>query len=182
MTLPKIRAAVIGGSESGKTFRVIGYSRGLWRRYRLRSLVFDPWKGEHQWGPQAWVTTDFEQWKRAVCGTRGCVAVWDEATANGGRDRDNVPLFSEIRHRHPAIFCIGHAYSAILPLMRVNLTDLYIAQADPDDAREWCKVMKDPAIIQATEIHQYEFLHKRAFRPVRVMRESADQIEAGILP
>ncbi len=180
--MQKIRAAVIGGSESGKTFRVMGYSRGLWARRGLRSLVFDPWKGETDWGPQAWVCKDFEKWRHVVANTSGCVIVWDEATANGGRDRENVALFSEIRHRHPVLFCIGHAYSVMLPVMRVNLTDLFISSADARDADEWARVMRDPEVVEATKLGQYEFLHKRAFRPVRVLRDSADQIRAGIVP
>jgi hypothetical protein len=182
MSAQKIRAAIIGGSESGKTFRAIGYSRGFWARQRLRSLVFDPWKGENKWGPQAWVCHDFEQWRRVVCNVTGCVVIWDEASGNGGRDRENVQLFTEIRHRHPALFCIAHAYSAILPIMRVNLTDLFIAQADAGDAAEWAKIMKDPSVNQAVTLHQYEFLHKRAFQTVKVCRETKSQIEAGILP
>jgi hypothetical protein len=177
----KIRCAIIGGSESGKTFRALGFSRGLWNAHRLRSLVFDPWR-EMNWGPQAWVTRDFALWKRVVTSTEGCVAVWDESTANGGRDRENVPLFSEIRHRHPVLLCMGHAYSSLLPLMRVNLTDLYLARADDDDASEWSKVMKDAEVKRAVELEQFEFLHKRSFRPVRICRETAAEIKAGILP
>lgn len=177
-----IRAAVIGGSQSGKTFRTAGYSVGLWKTKRLRSLVFDPWKGETDWGAGAWVSSDFDQWKKVVTNTRGCVAIWDEATAYGGRERENVPLFSQIRHLHPVLFCIGHAYSSILPIMRVNLTDLYISLADPDDAAEWAKVMKDPKIDLSTRLLQYQFLHKRSFHPVRILSETASQIRAGILP
>lgn len=181
----KIRAAVIGGSESGKSFLTLGFSRGLWRFSQLRSLVFDPWLGEEgaePWGRQAWVTRDFELWKRVVTGTRGCCVVWDEATAYGGRERENVPLFSQIRHQHPVLFCIGHAYSSILPIMRVNLTDLFISNADPDDAREWCGIMKDPAVAQSVGLPQYHFLHKRSFQPPRVLSYSADEIKAGVRP
>lgn len=180
--MENIRAAVIGGSLSGKTLRTSGYVRGLWRCKRLRSLVFDPWKGETDWGPGAWVCADFEQWKHVVANTKGCCVVWDESTGNGGRDRENVPLFTEIRHRHPVIFCIGHACSSILPLMRINLTDLFISLADPDDAAEWAKVMKDPDVMKATALGQYYFLHKRAFRRVCLLHNTPDQIRAGILP
>lgn len=178
----KIRAAIIGGSESGKTFLTHGFSRGLWRA-RKRSLVFDPWKGETKWGPQAWVTHDFEQWKRVVTGTQGCAVIWDESTANGGRDRENLPLFTEIRHRHPVLFCIGHAYSAMLPVMRGSLTDLFLANTYQSDADEWSQVMRDPEIARiAPTLAQYEFLHKRCFQPIRRLRYSPAQIMAGILP
>jgi hypothetical protein len=185
MTVENTRAAIIGGSESGKSFRAMGYSRGYWRRHRLRSLVFDPWARSTKpiaWGPQAWVTDDFDTWKRVVTSVKGCVAIWDEASGNGGRDRENVGLLTEIRHRHPVLMCIAHAHAALLPMMRINLTDLFIAQADPDDAAEWAKTMKDTAVREATQLQQYEFLHKRNFKPVRVLRESAAEIEAGILP
>ena len=186
--MKKIRAAVCAGSEGGKTFLVHGFVRGYWNRRRMRSFVFDPWR-ELDWGPGAWVTRDFELWKKVVTNTHGGVVVWDESTANGGRDRDNVPLFSEIRHRHPVLFCIGHAYSSILPLMRVNLTDLFLASADPADAAEWAGIMRDPELKRAGEcingvpyVRQYEFLHKKAYQPVKKLSHTAAQIEAGILP
>jgi hypothetical protein len=185
MTVENTRAAIIGGSESGKSFRAMGYSRGYWRRYGLRSVVFDPWARSKKplvWGRQAIVFDDFDTWKRAITGVQSCVAIWDEASGNGGRDRENVSLLTEIRHRHPVLICIAHAHAALLPMMRINLTDLFIAQADPDDAAEWAKTMKDPAVRGATQLGQYEFLHKRNFKPVRVLRESAAEIEAGILP
>lgn len=183
----KIRAAVIGGSESGKTFLTRGFSRGLWRKRGLRSIVFDPWlrePGAEPWGPQAWVTDDFDRWKFVVSAEKVApsAVIWDEATAYGGRERENVPLFSQIRHRHPVLFCIGHAYSSILPIMRVNLTDLFISNADPDDAAEWAKVMKDTEVLRAVGLPQYAFLHKRSFQPPKVLRHSAAAIRAGVLP
>lgn len=182
-----IRAAIIGGSESGKTTLAVGFSRGLWNRYRLRSLVFYPWLREKrrkpiQWGPQAWVTDDFAHWKRVVSSVEDCAAIWDEATSHGGRDSDNVPLLTEIRHRHPVLVQIGHYHASILPGMRVNLTGLYLAAADPDDAAEWAKTMKDPAVKQAAGLDQYQFLKKRPFKPVEVLRYSESEIYAGILP
>lgn len=176
----KIRAALIAPSEGGKTFLGTGICRGLWKFHGLRSIVFDPWKGESDWGKSAWVTKDFDAWKRAVTGTKGCAVFWDEATAYGGRDRENVELFSQIRHNHPALFCFGHAYSTFLPIMRVNLTDLLIARSDPDDAAEWARIMTDPEIKTAAGLDQYQFLHKRAFRPVRRLQYTAAEIRAGI--
>lgn len=186
-----IRAAIIGGSESGKSYLAMGYSRGFWRYQKMRSLVFYPWLRERQrknrkplvWGPQAWVTDDFAQWKRVVCSIEDCCVIWDEASGNGGRDSDNVSLFTEIRHRHPVLFCIGHFHASILPGMRVNLTDLYLAQADPDDAYDWSRTMKDPAIRdRAQGLKQYQFLHKAPFRPVDVRACTEAELEAGILP
>ena len=177
----KMRAALIGGSESGKTFFAIGWSRGLWRRYRLRSIVFDPYARENVWGPQAWVTDDFEKFERAAFGTKGCAVFWDEGTMTGGRDKENLKFFTAIRHNHPVFVFIGHGFATMLPIMRGSLTDLLLARRDPRDADQWAALTSDAAVMQATELAQYEFLHKRMFQPVRHLRHTAEQIEAGVV-
>lgn len=144
----KIRGAIIGGSMSGKTMRAIGYSRGLWRARGLRSIVFDPWLAENDWGAQAWVTKNFEEWKRAVLGTKGCAVFWDEATTNGGDDENNAGLATEIRHLHDVMFMMGHSHSSIARVMRVNLTHLDLALSDDVDAMLWARTMKDPELLQ----------------------------------
>jgi len=66
--------------------------------------------------------------------------------------------------------------------MRVNLTDLFLSAADPVDAKEWSRIMRDPQISEACSLPQYAFLHKRSFRPVQVLHYSKEQIEAGVIP
>ena len=177
----KTRAAVIGGSESGKTFLSIGWSRGLWAAHRLRSIVFDPYAQENNWGPQAWVTADFEKFERAAFGTKGCAVFWDEGTMTGGRDRANLKFFTAIRHNHPVFVFIGHGFATMLPIMRGSLTDLILARRDPRDADQWAALTSDAEVMQATELAQYEFLQKRMFKPVRRLRYSAEQIKAGVV-
>lgn len=182
--LDHVRAVVIGGSQSGKTSLAAGLSRGFWRHCGLRSIVFDPWR-EIDFGAHAWVTSDFAEWRRAVWGVKGCVAVWDEATTNGGGDEDNVDLFTAIRHNHPALVAIGHDYGSVLKRMRVNLTDLFLALSDADDARRWAGAMKDADVTKAADknlMPQYAFLHKRNFQPVRIRRHTLADLERGILP
>lgn len=154
----------------------------------MRSIVFDPWKnepGREPWGPQAWVTTDFMQWQHVVKNTRNCVVIWDEATTHGGDDEENAGFFTEIRHRHPVLYAMGHCHSALDRKMRVNLTDLYLALSDKTDAMLWARTMKDEALNRAAEetfLPKYHFAHKRPFEPVRVVNFSPAQIRAGICP
>jgi hypothetical protein len=184
MSIQKIRAAVIGPSDGGKTQLVIAFSLWLWKKHRLRTLAFDPWLREDpkRWGPHAWATNEWAKFTHVVTNTKGCCVVWDEATTNGGRDRDNIKLFTEIRHNHPVLFALGHCYSAFLPVMRVNLTDLFLALDDADDAAEWAKIMKDPRIMEATKLDQYEFLHKRAFREIAIRKHTFAELKAGVSP
>ena len=177
----KTRTAVIGGSEDGKTFLTSGLVRGQWRFYRRRGIVFDPWKGETDWGPSAWVTDDFAKFKRAVMGTRNCAVVWDEGTSTGGRDRDNVDLFTAIRHYHPSFYFIGHRYDAMLPIMRGSLTEVLLAVRDRDDADAWAKVMVDDRVREmATKLGKYEFLFKKKHVPPKVVKFTPEQIRQGI--
>lgn len=179
-TGPKARTAIIGGSEDGKTFLATGFVRGHARRDKLRAIVFDPWHWENDWGKSAWVTNDFEKFRRAVNGTTDCVVVWDEGTSNGGRDRENLELFTAIRHNHPFLYFIGHSYSTMLPTMRGSLTDICLAVRDREDAAEWAKIMVDEAVMQSMRLRQYEFLHKRKHQPARVLRHTAAEIKQGI--
>lgn len=200
----KIRAAIVGGSEDGKTFLASGFSRGLWKARRWRSLVFDPYKGETAYGPQALVfgptsaeqgnpdlyasavTREFERFKRTVSSVKleqKFCAIWDEASSTGGRNRDNTGLVTAIRHNCPGFLVLCHSYATLLPAMRGSLTDVILAARDPDDAAEWAKVMVDPSIIEAAQsLKQYEFLHKRKHQPARILRYSKAEILAGVVP
>jgi len=179
----KIRAAIIGGSEDGKTFLAGGISRGWYARDRYRSLVADPFPWENDWGPQAKVFGDFEQWRRVVAGVKPeqkFAAIWDEAT-EGGRDRDNTGLLTAIRHNCDRFIFIGHDFASMLPVMRGSLTDIVLAVRTPDEARKWADLMVDDAVMQAAALGKYQFLHKRKHCPVRILRYTAAQIKAGIM-
>jgi hypothetical protein len=176
----KIRCAVLAGSEDGKTFLCSGLSRGHWRFDKLTSIVFDPWKGETDWGRQAFVTADFDAFRRAVNGTTGKAVFWDEGSSTGGRDRENADLFTAIRHRHPAFYFVGHRYDAMLPIMRSSLTEILVAACDSADLDPLARVMVDRAVMDAARLNQYEFLHKRKHRPARVLRHTKAEILAGI--
>lgn len=195
------RCAIIGGSEDGKTFLATGISRGLWRHYRARSLAFDPYKGETPWGPQALVfgptpqeqsrgqseeacLREFELFRKIITTLKpehNFAGFWDESGDNGGRDRDNKGLVTACRHNLRHFFMIGHSYADMLPAMRGSLTDVLLSTRSPEDAREWAAVMTDPDVMQATQLRQYEFLHKRKHHPVKILRYSLEQILAGII-
>lgn len=183
-----IRAAIIGGSEDGKTFLASGFSRGLWKRYGMRSIVFDPFKGETNWGPQALVLGEgefakFRHLAENVSRSQRFAFFWDEGTSTGGRERENLSLFTRIRHNSAAFFFIGHGYATMLPIMRGSLTHVFLAVRPPDDADEWAKVMVDESIrTTAPTLKQYEFLAKRKHHPSRVLSYTKNEILAGIVP
>lgn len=182
--LRNVRAAVIGGSECGKTTLAAGLSLGLWNRHKLRTLAFDPWLKENprRWGKHAWATDEMTKFEHVVFSCRGCCVVWDEGTSTGGRERDKVKFFTAVRHNHPAFFFLGHQYSAMLPVMRNSLTDVFLFRSNPDEATQWANIMTDPALLAASELPQFACLQKRAFSPVEKRAHTAQEIFEGILP
>lgn len=208
MRLPRtIRAAIVGGSLDGKTFLASGFSRGLWKNYGYRTIAFDPYRGETDWGPQAFVigptkqqlktqgdeviSAEFEKFRRIVRGIephQKIAVIWDEGTDTGGRDRDNTGLFTAIRHNTDAFFFIGHGFATMLPTMRGSLSDVILAARDPEDARDWARLMVDAEVMQASAprppvgngLRQFEFLHKQKHEPCKILRYSKWQILAGL--
>jgi hypothetical protein len=196
----KIRCAIIGGSLDGKTFLAAGISRGLWKFHGYRSLVFDPFKGETDWGRQAVVfgpspkeqaagqadeaiKREFARFRRVVSSVKPeqkFAIFWDEVTDTGGRDRSNTGMVTAARHNSDAVFLIGHSYATLLPTMRGSLSDVLLAVRDPDDAAEWSKVMVDPEVMQSTKLKKYEFMRKRKHEPIQILRYTAAQVMGGI--
>ena len=179
------RIAVIGGTLDGKSSMADGIARGYALTHGLRAIVFDPWKREekpHDWGKFAWVTDDFDAFRRAVANTRGCVVVWDEGTSYGGRDRENIALFTAVRHRHPVMIFIGHNYSVMLPVMRESLSEVLLAKRTVEDATAWGNVFVDMEVRElAPRLEPYEFLHKRKHQPCRVLKHTPEELARGVM-
>lgn len=139
---------------------------------------------ENDWGNQALVFSNFEKFQRIAFMLRpsqNIAVFWDEGTSTGGRDRDNLKFFTAIRHNSPEFFFIGHGFATMLPIMRGSLSEVILAVRDPDDAADWAKLMCDRDVLQATTLKKYEFIHKRKHEPVRILRHTAAEIQAGIL-
>jgi hypothetical protein len=165
----EILAAICGGSKCGKTTLArVGLVPWLWRRHRLRSIVFDPFCRRNQWGPTAWATDDLEAFRRAVWGTAGCAVFWDESSDSLDRHaREDRKFFTRIRHEHRALFVLLHDFTVLTPLMRGNLSDAFIFRQTEQRAEDWASLFTDRDLLAAGDLRQREFLHKSAFRPVR---------------
>lgn len=174
----KIRAAIMGGSECGKTTLARFLAARHWQRDRLASIVFDPWKREHRWGNYCWVTSDLKRFESAVWGAKKPYAiVWDESTSTLNRDAEKIQFFTAIRHKHPAFYVLGHHYTALLPVMRDSLTEVYLFRQAQASAEKWADQLADREVIQSVDLAQYEFLHKRAFRPISRRRLNAAELK-----
>ena len=163
----EILAVIIGGSRCGKTTLAIALVAMLWRRHRLRSIVFDPFKREHNWGKTAFVTDDLETFKRAVRGTKGCAVFWDESTTTLRKTNpEDIAFFTAIRHNHRAFFSIGHDFTVLSPMMRANLSDAYVFRQGENRPAQWSGLFADLDMMQTADLIQREFIHKQPFKKI----------------
>lgn len=163
----EIIGAVIGPSKCGKTTLAIAMVHQMRRRHGLRSLVFDPFKAKNNWGPAAWVTSDLDTFKTVVFSVKGCAVFWDESSDSLDKNsRDDRRFFTRIRHEHKAFFLIAHDLTVMNPLMRGNLSDLYLFAQGPKRAALYAEDFNDPDLMQLTQLQKREFIHKRPFEKI----------------
>jgi hypothetical protein len=84
--------------------------------------------------------------------------------------------FPRLRHRQHHLLVIAHAADAFLPTMRAQLTDVYLFRQNPKQAEVWTDLYADDAIMPAAGLEQFQYLHKRAFRPVTRGRLTPAQV------
>jgi hypothetical protein len=180
----EIIGAIIGGSKCGKTTLAVALVLLMWRRHRLRSLVYTPFPKKNNWGPTAWVTDNLDAFKRVVFGVKGCAVFWDESSDSLDRySSDDRKFFTRIRHEHKAFFLIAHDLKVMTPLMRGNLSDLYIFAQGPKRAAVYAEEFNDGDLMQLTQLQKREFVHKRPFEKIRRMLPTLAELNsARILP
>lgn len=174
----EIICAIIGGSKCGKTTLGKALVFKMWRLHRLRAIIFDPFRRKNNWGASAWVTDDLEKFKRAVWGTKHCAVFWDESTDSINKhDREDQKFFSRIRHEHKAFFLLCHDLTVMSPLMRGNLSDMYVFRQGVKRAGLYAEDFADQDLQQLAELGQYEFIHKQPFRPARRLRPTTAEMQ-----
>lgn len=176
----EIIAAVIGPSKCGKTTLARALVSKMWRQHKLRSIVYDPWlkKYGNTWGKSAWVTDDLDRYKKAVWGTSRCCVIWDESTDSLNRnDRSDQAFFSRIRHEHPAFFLLAHDIKVMNPVMRGNLSDLFIFRQGVLRSKFYAEDFADAELLQTAELQKYEFIHKRPMEPMQRMKPTPSELQ-----
>jgi molybdopterin-guanine dinucleotide biosynthesis protein len=159
------RYGTFGGSESGKTTLVRHLTAEIHKRNGMKALVLDPIGDD--WGEFSKVFSheqDDEFWK-AVWSNRNMMIVVDEGTEMIARDKTLIPVFTRLRHNHHILFVIGHRGDSLLPVMRDQLSTIYLFRQNKKSAEIWAEAFACEEIMQATTLKQYEFLICRRYDP-----------------
>jgi hypothetical protein len=159
------RICIVGASECGKTTLAIHMSRAFWSQHHIASLVLDPRKNKNNWGPQAWVTTEAQTFSEAVWKRKGDLVIMDEGSSTIARDKDLIPMFTQIRHENHNLLVICHNATNMLPDMRQNLNELFLfAQTKKsielwqDDLPMMRGISRAMAVDGKCELGDYEFI------------------------
>lgn len=159
-----ISGGIFGPKLSGKTTLAKHLSREYYRGKAIRSLVFDPHL-DSDWGNQAWVRSNAEEFWAAVWRARDCLVIADEAAVTIDRNNDLVPVFTMLRHNRHRLLIIGHSGRELTLGMRQNLDTLYLFRQGNDISKIWAGVFPRSGAEECVNLDQYEFLYIRSFKP-----------------
>ena len=125
-------------------------------------FVLDP-NGE-TWGTHAWVSTTFPQWWAKVWASRACNVVCEEAGSTIKRDAEVIELFTRAGHNGYRVFVCGHTSASLLPVMREQLTELYLFRQSTREAEQWAELFAEPRVLEACSLNYEAF----EFMPIRL--------------
>lgn len=155
------RIGVFGPTVSGKTTLAIKISEQYWKQHQVRSLVLDPY--EDTWGEHALVFTDEDKFWEAVWKTRDSLVIVEESSTTIQRDKKLIPIFTRLRHNGHSLMVIGHSGMDLLPIMRQQLTTVYLFRQPKSAASVWAENFANDGLLQTMELSQYEFIHFESY-------------------
>ncbi len=158
-----INGGIFGPKLSGKTTLAKALSKEYYAKKGIRSLVFDPHL-DRDWGNQAWLTNNPDQFWAAVWKAQGCLVIAEEAAVTIDRDGDLVPVFTMLRHNRHRLLIVGHSGRELTLGMRNNMDTLYLFKQGPAIAKIWTETIADKRIMECTTLDQYEFLLIRPYK------------------
>ena len=158
---------IFGRRLSGKTtltIRLLGGSYAVEGRF---GVVLDPKLGQHVWGRHCYVTNDRERWLRKwqhpQC--RNCNVVWEETSTSLQRDPKFVEVFTAKAGEHGhRLIVTGHSGTALLPVMREQITEIFLFRQSKNEAEMWAELFADERIknlAMTLNPDRREYLHVR---------------------
>lgn len=157
---------IFGRRLSGKTTLTIEVLAASYRRERRFAVVLDPKLHQHNWGSHCYATKDrakwLTKWQHRDC--RNCNIVWEESSTTIKRDADFVDVFTASAGEHGhRLIVTGHSGAALLPVMREQLTELFLFRQSRNEAEKWIEQFADDRLIEscALDFSRREFLHVR---------------------
>ncbi len=157
-----MHVGIFGPGLSGKTTLAKALSRSFFAQ-GTRSLCLDI-NGE-EWGPGATVFKDESRFWETVWANEKHAIFCDEAAETIARDKELISVFTRLRHNGHKLIVMGHSAGDLLPVMRRQISTLYLFRQDPDACKIWARLFNEPLIMNAADLDQYEFIHAELWGP-----------------
>lgn len=163
----RLHVGIFGPGQSGKTTLAKWISRMYWEKHNIKSLILDP--NCESWGKHATVFSLEEEdnfWFQ--CWRYKSMALFVEESADTiKRDRELIPVFTRIRHQGHKLHVSGHDAMDLLPVMRRQLSTLFLFRQSEESAGVWARQYTDKRIFESCKLLQFEFLECHLFGDVK---------------
>lgn len=166
--ISRLHVGIFGPGQSGKTTLAKHLSRSYWENHDIPSLVLDP--NFEIWGKHARVFTDESIFWDTVWKEKSHAVFVEEAAETIRRDNGKTSLFTRVRHRGHKVHVSGHSGTNLLPVMREQLSTLFLFRQSAKAAALWAEMLVDERILAATALDEFEFLECQIFGNVRKCR------------
>lgn len=164
-SISRLHVGIFGPGQSGKTTLARHLCRSYWENHGIPSLVLDP--NLEIWGKHARVFSDESAFWDTVWREKSHAVFVEEAAETIRRDNGKISLFTRVRHRGHKVHVSGHSGMNLLPVMREQLSTLFLFRQSPRAAALWSEMLVDDRILAATSLGEFEFLECRIFGDVR---------------
>jgi hypothetical protein len=156
---------IFGPTGCGKTYLAQGLAAHQ-SAQGFACLVCDPLGAA--WPSASWQTTHAAALLAKAKAARNCRIFIEEASLSVGRDRDLSWFFTSSRHSGHLTHVIGQDGASLLPVMRQQLSTIYLFRCHPDLATIWARQFARPDIAEeAPTLAEFEFLICHTFKPLR---------------
>lgn len=156
-----LHVGIFGPGLSGKTTLAKYLSRVYWQKHQIKSIVLDIHRED--WGEQAWVTSDPNEFEKMVWAEKSCAVFIDESSDTIARDKTKTKFFTRIRHAGHKLHVVGHDGSSLLPVQRQQIQTLFLFRLSHDPAAVWADLFGNEKIMEACTLARHEFLWCRFY-------------------
>lgn len=164
-------ATIAGMTQSGKTFAGIELAKGF-RASGVGTLVLhkplEPWPA----AAASWQTDDIERFLPMFDRARGCAVFMELSDAAVSKYDARVHrCFTAGRHLGHRVHYMTQRPATVHPAIRENCVALYLFNCAANAAAIWAEEFNDPALLRASTLPPFVFLHKPSRFAPAVLRK-----------
>ncbi len=114
--------------------------------------------------------TDMASFLEIARQATGCALFVDEAGDTiGMHPPPEVKwLATQARHWGHKVYFISQRPVLVNPTIRGQCIELFLFNSWKEDGESWAKIMNEPLLGEAYKLPQYNFMHKRKFKPADI--------------